>query len=149
MAENASLNLDTRDLNYDERSVWKLAKDNMFCVVMSTAIRLANEIFSNSESGFVKRIFLEFNVENSELDLLDRDLKQHIVELADDIPKENCQRFLDMRFSASDTNIKRDLIFINSELIKYCVKMTKETSGFHRVVFFMAIVSLMFYHSFI
>ena len=144
MAENAPLNLDTIDLNSGERSAWKLAKDNMSCVVMSTAIRLANEIFSNSESDLVKRIFLEFNVENSELDLLDREFKHHIIDLADDIPEENCQRFLDMCFPASDTSIKRDLIFINPELIKCCVKMTKETPGFHRVVFFMTIVSLMF-----
>jgi hypothetical protein len=142
MAENAPLNLDTKDLNFDERPVWKLAKDNMSCVVMSTAIRLANEIFSNSESDFVKRIFLEFNVENSELDLLDRDFKHHIIELADDIIEENCKHFLDVCFAVSDTNIKREMIFINPELIKYCLKMTKETPGFHRVVFFMAIVSL-------
>lgn len=144
MAENTPLNMDTRDFNFNERSVWKLAKDNMSCLVMSTAIRLANEIFSNSESDFVKRIFLEFNIENSELDLLDRDFKHHIIELADDIPVENCQHFLDMCFVASDTNIKSDLILINPELIKYCVKMTKEAPGFHRVVFFIAIVSLMF-----
>lgn len=139
--------LDTSELRPNELSIWRLANDNMSSVVMRTAIRLATEMMFNKDSEEIKRIFLNYNVENSQVDLIDQELTHHIIELSDDptpMKPEDVIGFLKDDFACFDPSLERDLVFIHPQLIEYCQKITEKSPGFHRVVFFIAIVSLFF-----
>lgn len=136
--------LDPRPIRPKDRCVWQLARENMACSVMSSALRLATEFIFNAESDRVKHILLDFNVANSEVDLIDEEFKKRMMLICDDpslMSKIDEKAFLKENISTFDPNIKLDLIFIHPDFITFCRDLTPESDGFHRVVFFLAIVS--------
>lgn len=133
---------DTSELKPNEESVWKLLHDKMSCIAMSTAIRLANEmIFKGSDK--VKQIYLNYNVENSEVDLIDAEFTKHIFTLSNDPSpmNENDQKeFLEADVACFAPFLEKDLIFLNPRLVEFCCGLNEKSPGFHRVVFFLAMV---------
>lgn len=109
---------------------------------MSTAIRLANEmIFKGSDK--VKQIYLNYNVENSEVDLIDKEFTQHILTLSTDpspMNEKDQKEFLEADVACFAQYVEKDLIFLNPRLVEFCNGLNEKSPGFHRVVFFLAMV---------
>lgn len=97
------------------------------------------------ESDCVKRILLKFNVENSEVELIDEELKERMIKLIEDhMPMLDIDRlgFIKEDTSCFDPSLKKDLVFLHPDLVKFCKDLHPGMDGFHRVVFFLAVVSL-------
>lgn len=143
MAAANQTNLDTDQMQPNEYCIWWLASKHMECEVMRAALRLANEFIFNATSDCVKHILLDFNVDNSGVDLIDDEFKHHIIQLADNSDGMSDENLLEFAkaYACFDANQKEDKIIINPDLMNFCKTLTSKSEGFHRVVFFLAVVS--------
>lgn len=124
-------------LRPNERCVWELAKNNLSFPVMSSAVRLATEFIFNAESDRVKQILLDFNIADSQVDLIDEEFKQRMIHITDD-PSQTMSEIDQKLLSCFDPILvtEKNLIFIHPDFITFCRDLTPVSDGFHRVVFF-------------